>query len=140
QDLKPENLLYRDTSENSDLVVADFGVSNVSFVHGDDLLTTLCGSPMYAAPEVLRRTGHHKPADLWSIGVIAYCVLAGYPPFDFAEGFADLCDAIVRGRYSFDPPYWDNISPAAKDFVRSLLQVRPERRPTARKAMVHPWL
>ncbi|RKO83016.1 kinase-like domain-containing protein, partial [Blyttiomyces helicus] len=125
QDLKPENLSYRDKFENSDLVVEDFGVSNVSV--RDDLLTTLCDSPMYTTPEIVRRTGHNKPADLWSIGVIAYC------------GFAHLCDVILRGRYWFDPPYWDNISPEAKELVRSLMEIRPEKRLTARKAMLDPW-
>ncbi|KAI8999611.1 kinase-like domain-containing protein [Gaertneriomyces semiglobifer] len=108
RDLKPENLLYRDTSPDADLLIADFGVAN--FVHGDELLKTLCGSPMYAAPEIIKRSGHGKPADLWSIGIITYCVLAGYPPFDFAEDFPDLMDAICGARFKFDSPYWDNIS------------------------------
>ncbi|KAI8921193.1 kinase-like domain-containing protein [Powellomyces hirtus] len=138
RDLKPENLLYRTLEEGADLVIADFGVANI--IHEDELLKTLCGSPMYAAPEVIKRTGHGKPADLWSIGVITYCVLAGYPPFDFAQDMPDLMDAITHARFHFDSPYWDSISTEAKDFVSSLLRVRPNERPTARQAMIHPWL
>ncbi|KAJ3172521.1 hypothetical protein HDU88_005849 [Geranomyces variabilis] len=138
RDLKPENLLYRTLEEDADLVIADFGVAN--FVHADELLSTLCGSPMYAAPEVIKRSGHSKPADLWSVGVIAYCVLAGYPPFDFAQDMPDLMDAITHARYKFDAPYWDNISVEAKDFIKCLLRVKPHERPTAQVAMTHPWL
>ncbi|KAJ3259763.1 hypothetical protein HK104_006905 [Borealophlyctis nickersoniae] len=138
RDLKPENLLYRDSSPEAELVIADFGVSN--FVHGDNLLMTLCGSPMYAAPEVLKRSGHSKPADLWSIGVITYTVLVGYPPFDYAEDFADLVDGITHGRWKFDSPYWDQISEDAKDFIKRLMQLKPNDRATAREAMLHPWL
>ncbi|KAJ3177329.1 hypothetical protein HDU87_004581 [Geranomyces variabilis] len=138
RDLKPENLLYRTLEEDADLVIADFGVAN--FVHADELLSTLCGSPMYAAPEVIKRSGHSKPADLWSVGVIAYCVLAGYPPFDFAQDMPDLMDAITHARYKFDAPYWDNISTEAKDFIKCLLRVKPHERPTAQVAMTHPWL
>ncbi|KAJ3153056.1 hypothetical protein HDU86_005354 [Geranomyces michiganensis] len=138
RDLKPENLLYRTLEEDADLVIADFGVAN--FVHADELLSTLCGSPMYAAPEVIKRTGHSKPADLWSVGVIAYCVLAGYPPFDYAQDMPDLMDAITHARYKFDAPYWDNISVEAKDFIKCLLRVKPHERPTAQVAMTHPWL
>ncbi|KAJ3274355.1 diacylglycerol O-acyltransferase 1 [Borealophlyctis nickersoniae] len=137
-DLKPENLLYRDSSPEAELVIADFGVSN--FVHGDNLLMTLCGSPMYAAPEVLKRSGHSKPADLWSIGVITYTVLVGYPPFDYAEDFADLVEGITHGRWKFDSPYWDQISEDAKDFIKRLMQLKPNDRATAREAMLHPWL
>ncbi|KAJ3023013.1 hypothetical protein HKX48_004636 [Thoreauomyces humboldtii] len=139
RDLKPENLLLRTLEADADLMIADFGVAN--FVEEDQLLSTLCGSPMYASPEVIKRSGHGKPADLWSIGVITYCLLAGYPPFDYAEDMADLMDAITRAKYRFDSPYWDAISPeGAKDFVKSLLQLKPAERPTARQAMLHPWL
>ncbi|KAI8822170.1 kinase-like domain-containing protein [Fimicolochytrium jonesii] len=138
RDLKPENLLYRTMDEDADLVIADFGVAN--FVNGNELLSTLCGSPMYAAPEVIKRVGHGKPADIWSIGVITYCLLAGYPPFDYAEDMADLLDAITHAKYEFDTPYWSAISEQAKDFVRTLLRVKPEDRPSAEKAMIHPWL
>ncbi|KND02805.1 CAMK/CAMK1 protein kinase [Spizellomyces punctatus DAOM BR117] len=138
RDLKPENLLYRDSTDDADLVIADFGVSN--FVHGDELLSTLCGSPMYAAPEVIKRSGHGKPADIWSVGIITYCLLVGYPPFDFAEDLMDLMDAITSANYKFDSPYWDNISDSAKEFIRSLLKVKPAERPTARQASIHPWL
>ncbi|KAJ3037756.1 hypothetical protein HDV00_001341 [Rhizophlyctis rosea] len=138
RDLKPENLLYRTMADDSPLVVADFGVSN--FVKGDNLLTTLCGSPMYAAPEVLKRSGHSTSADLWSLGVITYTMLVGYPPFDYAEDFADLVDGITSGKWQFDSPYWDCVSREAKDFVKSLMQLKPHARLSAKQAMLHPWI
>ncbi|KAI9098274.1 kinase-like domain-containing protein [Phlyctochytrium arcticum] len=138
RDLKPENLLYRDESKEAPIVLADFGVS--THIREGEVLQTLCGSPMYAAPEIISQTGHGKPADIWSIGVITYCLLVGYPPFDQAEDLPDLLDAITLGRYKFDKPYWDNISKAAKDFVSALIVVKPSDRPSAKLALEHPWI
>ncbi|KAI8808366.1 kinase-like domain-containing protein [Cladochytrium replicatum] len=139
RDLKPENILYKDKSEDSPLVIADFGVSN--FIENDhQLLTTLAGSPGYAAPEVLRRTGHGKPADIWSIGCVAYTILCGFHPFYACEDLPSLLDAVTRGRWKFDSPYWDNISDKAKAFIKQCLQINPAGRPTAKQAMLHPWL
>ncbi|KAJ3048791.1 hypothetical protein HK097_010200, partial [Rhizophlyctis rosea] len=139
RDLKPENLLYRTTSPSSPLLIADFGVSNF-VTSSDTLLTTLCGSPMYAAPEVLKRSGHGMPCDMWSLGVITYTVLVGYPPFDYAEDFADLVDGITSGKWKFDRPYWDCVGGDAKDFIKSLMQLKPHARLTAQQAMLHPWI
>ncbi|KAJ3006513.1 hypothetical protein HKX48_009603 [Thoreauomyces humboldtii] len=138
RDLKPENLLYRSDNSDAELVIADFGVCN--FVQDEEILQTLVGSPMYAAPEVIRQDGHGKPADMWSIGVICYCLLAGYPPFDYADDMPSLLNAIAHAEYRFDSPYWDNISESAKDFVRSLLTRDTSKRMTAHKAMSHLWL
>jgi calcium/calmodulin-dependent protein kinase I len=84
RDLKPENLLFADKTENSRLMITDFGLSKV-LTGGNDVLMTACGTPGYVAPEVLEQIGHGKPVDIWSVGVIAYTLLCGYTPF-WGEG------------------------------------------------------
>jgi calcium/calmodulin-dependent protein kinase I len=72
-------------------------------------MKTACGTPGYVAPEVLRRQGYSKEVDLWSLGVITYILLCGYPPF-FDQKNAELFKKIMAGRYQFDHPWWDHIS------------------------------
>ena len=138
RDLKPENILFRDSSPDAEVVIADFGTAN--FVHDGDLLSTMCGSPMYASPEIFLRTGHSFPTDIWSMGIITFCILAGYPPFDFANDIPELVDAICHAKYKFESPWWDNVSKEAKDFITSILKIDAKERPTVDECLQHPWL
>lgn len=78
------------------------------------------GTPGYVAPEVLAQQPYGKSVDVWSIGVIAYILLCGYPPF-YDENDANLFAQILKGDFEFDSPYWDEISDSAKDFIRHLI-------------------
>ncbi|TPX67590.1 hypothetical protein SpCBS45565_g03692 [Spizellomyces sp. 'palustris'] len=139
RDLKPENLLFKDPSEDSDLMITDFGLSKM--VEEGNFLQTACGTPHYVAPEILQQKGHGKPVDMWAIGVITYVLLCGYTPF-WAEDNSNtsLFRAILECDYQFDEEYWADISDAAKDFIRRLLVSDPTRRATAKDALTHPWL
>ncbi|KAI8357515.1 kinase-like domain-containing protein [Mortierella sp. GBAus27b] len=138
RDLKPENLLFMDKTENSRLVITDFGLSKI-LTNGNHVLMTACGTPGYVAPEVLEQIGHGKPVDLWSTGVIAYTLLCGYTPF-WGEDQPTLFENIIAGQYEYEDEYWKYISDEAKSFIDTLL-VRPaERRTTATQALAHPWL
>ncbi|CAG8702684.1 7680_t:CDS:10, partial [Funneliformis caledonium] len=139
RDLKPENLLFRTKSEDSDLLIADFGLSRIIDSEKFHVLTTTCGTPGYMAPEIFKRTGHGKPVDLWAIGVITFFLLCGYTPFDRESSVAEV-EAIVRADYKFEHPYWEGISETAKDFINKLLNVDPDSRLTAHQALSHPWL
>lgn len=136
RDLKPENLLYQDTSDDSKLMISDFGLSKME---GTDSMATACGTPGYVAPEVLMGKQYGKEVDCWSIGVIAYILLCGYPPF-YDENDATLFAQIMRGEYEFDSPYWDEISAPAKEFVSKLMTVDPTKRFSCADAMAHPWI
>jgi len=140
RDLKPENLLFRTQAEDSDLLIADFGLSRIIDSEKFHVLTTTCGTPGYMAPEIFKKSGHGKPVDLWAIGVITYFLLCGYTPFDRGSSYEEQ-KAIEKADYKFEPPeYWEEISDTAKDFICGLLTVDPNSRPTAHQALDHPWL
>lgn len=140
RDLKPENLLFITSDENSDLLIADFGLSRIIDSENFYFLTTTCGTPGYMAPEIFKKSGHGKPVDLWAIGVITYFLLCGYTPFDREDSQEEM-QAILRADYKFEPPeYWEGISPQAKDFIKKLLVVDPSQRLTAEQALHHVWL
>ena len=101
-----------------------------------------CGTPIYVAPEVLTASPVYSPkVDMWSLGVLAYILLCGFPPFDADENdLADLFQVIKAGKYNFLSPYWDDVSKSAKDLISKLLEVNPEVRYSARQVLSHPWI
>ena len=103
---------------------------------------TTCGSDYYVAPEVIHGKGYGQEVDLWSIGVILYILLCGFPPFnsDVEGGMGTMYRRVVDGAFSFPSPYWDKISDDAKDLIRGLLQKDPLRRLTAEQASKHRWI
>ena len=136
RDLKTENLLYHSKDKDSKIMICDFGVSKIS---DSGIMTTLCGTSGYVAPEVLERKPYGKSVDLWSIGVITYILLCGYPPF-YDENDANLLEQILEGNIEFDSPFWDDISLDAKEFICSLMSLAPNNRPSCEEAMKHPWI
>ncbi|XP_063220216.1 calcium/calmodulin-dependent protein kinase type 1 isoform X1 [Bacillus rossius redtenbacheri] len=136
RDLKPENLLYYSQEEDSKIMISDFGLSKME---DSGVMATACGTPGYVAPEVLAQKPYGKAVDVWSIGVISYILLCGYPPF-YDENDANLFAQILKGEFEFDSPYWDDISDSAKDFIRQLMCVDVEKRYTCRQALSHPWI
>ncbi|KAF9391787.1 hypothetical protein CPB97_005424 [Podila verticillata] len=140
RDLKPENLLFKTAAEDSELLIADFGLSRIIDQDKFHLLTTTCGTPGYMAPEIFQKSGHGKPVDMWALGVITYFLLCGYTPFD-RQNSMDEMHAILNAEYQFAPmEYWQGVSETAKSFVNGLLTVDPSRRMTAAEALKHPWL
>ncbi|THH30830.1 hypothetical protein EUX98_g3359 [Antrodiella citrinella] len=140
RDLKPENLLFRSKKEDADIMLADFGLSRVLEEEQLQLLTEICGTPGYMAPEIFLKSGHGKPVDVWAMGVITYFLLCGYTPFDRETQQLEM-EAILKGDYKFEPEeYWMNVSDVARDFVRQCLTVDPLKRPTAEQMLEHKWL
>lgn len=92
-----------------------------------------------AAPEVLTRGGYGTPSDVWSVGVITYILLCGFPPF-YDEDNTVLFEQIKSGVFDFPSPYWDGVSETARDFVRRCLVVDPGARLTAKGVLAHPWV
>merc|ERR1712196_309561 len=107
-------------------------------VHGLEKLPQ-CGTPGYVAPEILKKEPYGLPCDMWSIGVIAYILLGGYPPFNEKTQKA-LFSKIKSGKYEFHADYWKNVSREAQDFISKLLVVDQKKRSTVDQAMKHDWI
>jgi len=135
RDLKPENLLLGDGKKDF-IKIADFGLSKE---FGTDILVTSCGTPDYVAPEVLSGEPYDMSVDIWSIGVITYVLLCGYPPF-YGEVQKELFENILAGNYDFPDPEWTDVSEEAKDFIRKILVVDSQQRATAEHCLNHPWI
>ncbi|XP_031597856.1 calcium/calmodulin-dependent protein kinase IGb [Oreochromis aureus] len=136
RDLKPENILYYSQEENSKIMISDFGLSKMV---DNGIMSTACGTPGYVAPEVLAQKPYSNAVDCWSIGVITYILLCGYPPF-YEESETRLFSKIMKAQYEFDSPFWDDISESAKDFIRNMMQKNPKMRYTTELALRHPWI
>ncbi|ORY03056.1 hypothetical protein BCR34DRAFT_492670 [Clohesyomyces aquaticus] len=130
RDLKPENLLLDD---NMSVKIADFGLSNI--MTDGNFLKTSCGSPNYAAPEVISGKLYAGPeVDVWSCGVILYVLLVGRLPFD-DEYIPTLFKKIAAGNYTI-PHY---LSPGAVSLIKKMLMVNPVHRITVAEIRQDPW-
>ncbi|KAH6791567.1 CDPK-related kinase 3 [Perilla frutescens var. hirtella] len=136
RDLKPENFLFTSRSEDADMKLIDFGLSD--FIRTDERLNDIVGSAYYVAPEVLHRS-YSVEADIWSIGVITYILLCGSRPF-WARTESGIFRSVLRADPNFDDMPWPSVSPHAKDFVKRLLNKDYRKRMTAAQALTHPWL
>lgn len=141
RDLKLENVLLSSTNEECCIKITDFGQSKI--LGETSLMRTLCGTPTYLAPEVLNTAGtggYSKAVDYWSLGVILFICLSGYPPFSESNCTTPLKEQITRGLYNFIPAAWNHVSQPAQDLVKKLLVVDPEKRLTTKQALDHSWL
>ena len=136
RDLKPENFLFANKSEDSPLKVIDFGLS--VFFNPGDRFTEVVGSAYYMAPEVLKRS-YGQEVDVWSAGVILYILLCGVPPF-WGDNDEKIAQAILRGGIDFGREPWPRVSATAKDLIRRMLDPDPGTRLTAPQVLEHPWL
>uniref|UniRef100_A0A4W5M684 non-specific serine/threonine protein kinase n=1 Tax=Hucho hucho TaxID=62062 RepID=A0A4W5M684_9TELE len=142
RDLKPENVLLSSQDDVCVIKITDFNQSKI--LEESALMRTLCGTPTYLAPEVFTdavTVGYSRAVDAWSLGVVLFVCLAGYPPFHpNAQTGLSVRDQITQGIYTFIPSKWDGISDDAKDVVKRLLVVDPNARLTIEQALNHPWL
>ncbi|XP_073480709.1 calcium/calmodulin-dependent protein kinase type IV [Aquarana catesbeiana] len=138
RDLKPENLLYATPAPDAPLKIADFGLSKIV----DDQVTmkTVCGTPGYCAPEILRGCAYGPEVDMWSVGIITYILLCGFEPFYDERGDQYMFKRILNCDYDFVSPWWDDVSLNAKDLVKKLIVFDPKKRLTTHQALQHPWV
>ena len=138
RDLKPENILLKSKEDDTSIKVADLGFAGI-LSSPNQVMSTPCGTPGYVAPEVLSNKPYGSQCDAWSLGVIFYILLCGYPPFS-DDNTERLFSMIQSGRYEMDPQEWSVISESAKDLVRKILVVDPAKRLTCDQILHHPWM
>eukprot|EP01022_Parablepharisma_sp_SALTPOND_P004493 TRINITY_DN1203_c0_g1_i10.p1 TRINITY_DN1203_c0_g1~~TRINITY_DN1203_c0_g1_i10.p1 ORF type:complete len:446 (+),score=48.92 TRINITY_DN1203_c0_g1_i10:1202-2539(+) len=148
RDLKPENILLELDETKQHIVtlkLADFGLSLV--LEPGNKVFAPCGTPVYVAPEIIRREGCDHQADLWNLGVTAFLLqsfakyidrIRGNFPF-YAENRRELLNQIMWKELEFDS-FWEGTSKECKDFIGKLLTRDPSKRMTAKAALSHPWL
>ncbi|CRL04514.1 CLUMA_CG017590, isoform A [Clunio marinus] len=141
RDLKPENLLYTSPHYDAIIKLTDFGFAKETYVK--DTLQTPCYTPYYAAPEVLGPEKYDKSCDIWSLGVIMYILLCGFPPFYSNHGLAispGMKARIRTGQYDFPAPEWSNVTTEAKDLIKGMLSVDPNKRLTIDEVIKNNWI
>ncbi|ERE75592.1 MAP kinase-activated protein kinase 3-like protein [Cricetulus griseus] len=138
--MQPENLLYTSKEKDAVLKLTDFGFAKETT---QNALQTPCYTPYYVAPEVLGPEKYDKSCDMWSLGVIMYILLCGFPPFYSNTGQAispGMKRRIRLGQYGFPKPEWSEVSEDAKQLIRLLLKTDPTERLTIMQFMNHPWI
>ncbi|KAH8815205.1 kinase-like domain-containing protein [Xylogone sp. PMI_703] len=142
RDIKPENILL--TDKNLHVKLADFGLAKI--IGEESFTTTLCGTPSYVAPEILEDTRHRRytrAVDIWSLGVVLYICLCGFPPFSdelySRENPYTLTQQIKQGRFDYPSPYWDSVGDPALDLIDHMLTVDVNKRYTIDDCLEHPW-
>jgi len=141
RDLKPENLLYSTKDSQGVLKLTDFGFAKQTLIR--DTLQTPCYTPYYVAPEVLGPEKYDKSCDIWSLGVINYILICGFPPFYSHHGqpiSPGMKRRIRSGQYEFPKPEWTNVSTDCKDLIRGCLKTNPEERLTIDQVISSKWI
>ncbi|KAK3644133.1 serine/threonine protein kinase [Elasticomyces elasticus] len=143
RDIKPENILLLDKELN--VKIADFGLAKI--IGEESFTTTLCGTPSYVAPEILEqgnRRRYTRAVDVWSLGVVLYICLCGFPPFSdelySPENPYTLSQQIKMGRFDYPSPYWDSVEDPALELIDRMLTVDCEKRITIDECLEHPWI
>ena len=137
RDLKPQNLLLTDAGDRPSLRIADFGFARD--VKPQGIAETLCGSPLYMAPEILQYKQYDVKADLWSVGTILFELLAGRPPFTGANHL-QLLHNIERSEAALPPDVAARLSEPCRDLVRRLLRKNPLERLSFEGFFSHPFI
>eukprot|EP00049_Salpingoeca_infusionum_P005596 m.94157 g.94157 ORF g.94157 m.94157 type:complete len:341 (+) comp13016_c0_seq2:641-1663(+) len=141
RDLKPENLLCAAPpgDEAPQIVISDFGLARK--LADGQTLDKSCGTPGYVAPEVIKKRPYSYPVDVWSIGVIAYILLCGYPPFySETDNDQEIFDQTVKAKFVFESPDWDDVSIPAKQLITSMMTLTVDERITAEAALQDEWV
>jgi serine/threonine protein kinase len=153
RDLKLDNIIICEDKNSTGcskitVKLIDFGLSklttNLKEGQTPDLshsvkMNTFCGTVDFMSPEVLEGKPYDKSTDMWSLGVIAYFLLSGKPPF-YAPTEPQVISKIVTCNYSFSAPVWISISPTAKSWIDNIFEKEPRSRANADACANHPWL
>jgi len=134
-DIKLENIFLCGRNDDVTIKIGDWG-SSVDTNCVNDRAAVL-GTLGYLSPEVLKGkgAGFNKEADMFALGVVTYCVMSGYPPWESSD-----YESPLSGTIHFHNQYWGHVSQDARDFIRACLTVEPTQRLTVDAALNHPWI
>lgn len=138
RDLKPENYILLSKTKQVDqtpVKLIDFGLA--TRCRDEEQMKTAVGTSYYVAPEVLGQK-YSKAVDVWSCGVLMYCLHCGSPPF-FGKTDIEVLRKVKRGQYRMESSIWSKVSETAKDLIRRCLEMSPSKRITCLEALKHPW-
>ena len=140
RDIKPENLLLKDEKcDHMGILLCDFGFAKRLPDNGEGFLTTRCGTPNYAAPEILERVPYQQEVDMWSTGCTLYVLLSGQFPFTGPRG-RDMIHNIRNCRYEFYEKQWGEIDVSVKTCISNLLLLDRTKRWTAEQTLQCDWI
>ena len=137
RDICPDNLFATSSSSGHSLKLGSFHFA--SRLGPSGFLSTFIGRPSYIAPEIINSMQYTKSVDMWSMGVLLYEMLGGYPPFA-DDNDRRLLGKITRGHFEFHTRYWSEVGVEARQLVRGLLVTDPDKRLTPEEVLVHPWV
>jgi len=136
RDIKAENVLCVD-KESTNVKLADFGLANAL---GEATKFQSCvGTTDYMAPEMLESLKYSFGVDVWSLGVLTYIMLSGYPPF-YGKTENDKVEKILTAKFDFNHAVWDDVSDSAKNFICRCLALQPKQRWSVQQLLKHPWI
>ncbi|KAH9247349.1 hypothetical protein BASA81_015066 [Batrachochytrium salamandrivorans] len=142
-DIKPENLLLRNTKQDDllHIALADFGLAMEDTTNASEM-DVCVGTPAYWAPEMVKRERYGRSVDIWSLGCVLYILLVGIHPFDPSGDSpeAQILARVATADYDKNTKEYQNLSAAAKDLIRHLLDPNKFRRYTCEEILQHPWL
>ncbi|XP_068649810.1 serine/threonine-protein kinase ATG1a-like [Aristolochia californica] len=138
RDLKPQNLLLSSTLENAVLKIGDFGFAR--YLTPQCLADTLCGSPLYMAPEIIQNQKYDAKADLWSVGAILFELVMGKPPFDGNNQFQLFQNILTSTELKFTQGIMEELNPDCVDLCRKLLRQNPVERLTFEEFFNHKFM
>lgn len=148
RDLKPENILLTENfvpGKSGCIKLTDFGFAKeAKAANNTKQLATACYTPYYVAPEVFGNERYDFACDIWSLGVILYILLVGYPPFYSFSGQNTLTPSMKRNikeaNFDTNTTEFQNISKNAIDLIHKMLRAKPAERITIEEVMDHPWI
>ena len=137
RDLKPDNICFTNmgSMENNTAKLIDFGLGKM--MSKNEKSDSIVGSPLYVAPEVLNKN-YTKKCDIWSLGVIIFLLVGGYPPF-LGNNNAETNMKILKMKYEFKDSGFKNASEEVKDLIRHCL-VKEDERYTIEQVLEHKWI
>lgn len=160
-DIKPENILFESKEPNAKVLITDFGLSRLfsdilskqgafdeeafnttreRFLKDGDLVNEcIRGTFGYMSPEIILMGYSSAASDVFAAGVVLYILLSGYPPF-YSRSNRQVLQSTVRGEFRLEGCEWDDISADAKDLIRRMLVVNPNKRISTQEILAHPWI